>query len=72
MCNYVWECIVFGLLQNIRTDIVMDIGKSINPALDIGQVHVQMVKLSYTIEMKPLNSAKNMYFTMIHMICVCA
>ncbi|KAI4874108.1 hypothetical protein NFI96_028851, partial [Prochilodus magdalenae] len=41
-----------AVLQNIRTDIVMDVGRSLNPALDIGQVEggfVQGLGL-YTIE----------------------
>uniref|UniRef100_A0A3Q3WHF2 Uncharacterized protein n=1 Tax=Mola mola TaxID=94237 RepID=A0A3Q3WHF2_MOLML len=45
------DCLT-GDHKNIRTDIVMDIGKSINPALDIGQVEggfVQGLGL-YTIE----------------------
>uniref|UniRef100_M3YQH7 aldehyde oxidase n=1 Tax=Mustela putorius furo TaxID=9669 RepID=M3YQH7_MUSPF len=45
------DCLT-GAHKNIRTDIVMDIGYSINPALDIGQIEgafIQGVGL-YTIE----------------------
>ncbi|KAJ0062371.1 hypothetical protein NL108_010976 [Boleophthalmus pectinirostris] len=45
------DCLT-GDHKNIRTDLVMDVGKSINPALDIGQVEgafVQGLGL-YTIE----------------------
>ncbi len=35
-----------GHLQVIQTDIVMDVGKSLNPAIDIGQIEGAFVQVN--------------------------
>ena len=35
-----------GHLQAIQTDIVMDVGKSLNPAIDIGQIEGAFVQVN--------------------------
>merc|ERR1711991_993255 len=38
-CSEVEVDLLTGDMHVIRTDILMDLGKSLNPAIDIGQIH---------------------------------
>lgn len=52
-------CPVF---QNIRTDIVMDVGTSLNPAIDIGQVNEKIYCYFHHVKVITLLSDFSVYY----------
>ena len=56
------DCLT-GTHHLLRTDIVMDIGRSINPAIDVGQVKLMKVDYQFVVDyfsltLTPLNARK--------------
>ena len=54
--------VLTGDFKVLKTDIVMDVGKSLNPAIDVGQIEgafVQGMGLFTLEEMIYLNESKN-------------